>query len=495
MNINRENLLAIKKLFNKKIYIIKLFVKLFLAEILLTLFPENLNIQTFYTKNHYHRMKLYPQFYGNRFRKSFHRVAIRNKRIYLNWGTKVSFSYLVEHDMENLYRFMKESYYIKDKLIKETNLDLLGIAISSDNMFSNYNVHGYLDTHIKAKILGIGPDKKIIQCLKKEDFIANPVMKHYWNKYIDYIENDESIAKLEPLKEFLKEDLAFQITLNETPVYIEHAKSVVQKEWEKRNNKPLFELSEEDKDFGWSQLAKYGIKRGSRFVSLHVRDSGYKSGSHLVKDPYDEYRNADVSTYQLAIDSLIDKGTWVIRVGDPNMKPIKEQDRVLDYAKSTIRSNRMDIFLFSQCFYFVGVSSGPVLNPILFGVPVVMTNFIPLSARPHASNCLFIPKLLFSNKLSRILTFEEILGSNLGSIYTAHGYESEGIQIIDNTDEEIKDVVNEMYLQCTSSVSYTNEDNLLQNKVKKLYDQYSRYGSLGRMGNSFINKYNKQGLI
>ncbi len=37
-------------------------------------------------------------------------------------------------------------------------------------------------------------------------------------------------------------------------MYIEHAKVIVQKEWEKRNYDPLLRLSSEDKEIGWKLL-------------------------------------------------------------------------------------------------------------------------------------------------------------------------------------------------------------------------------------------------
>ncbi len=413
----------------------------------------------------------------------------------LRWRISVYASYLISHNIQDIQSTMREFLDVQTMFAKKHQLDSLNISISSDNLFSNYNVHGYLDTHVKARMLGLHPNTKIFLFLKSTDQVANPVMLSYWKKYITVINDDFAIETLKPFKNYLQEDFAFTAIINDNPIYIEHAKYVVQKEWEKEGRKPLFELTTEDKNFGWDQLAKVGISRDTWFVSLHVRDAGYKLGSHLANDEYDSYRNADIDNYKLAIQSIVSAGGFVIRVGDPKMKKIPPMEGVFDYAYSDIRSNRMDIFLFSQCRFFVGVSSGPILNPILFGVPTIMTNFMPISGRPHANNCLFIPKHLWLKNENRYASFEEILSTDLGRIFTSHGYEKKGVKIVENSPEELNDVVTEMLERLSDNVSYSWEDEKMQEKLNELYRKYSGYGDLGRIGREFIKNSFKKGLI
>ncbi len=389
------------------------------------------------------------------------------------------------------------SEYLKNQkdIITKLQLNDFKFSISSQNVFSSYNVHAYLDTHVKARILGMQEDLKIVLLLKTSDTIANPVMLEYWKKYITVVTCEKTIAMLEPFAHYLEQDLSFCAPINGTPVYIEHAKSIVQKKWEKAGNKPLFELSDEDIDFGWSQLEKFGIPRNSWFVSLHVRDPGYKLGSHLAEDEFDSYRNANIDNYKMAIQSIISRGGHVVRVGDPKMKDIPSMEGLFDYIHSDIRSNRMDIFLFSQCRFFVGVSSGPILNPILFGVPTIMTNFMPVTGRPHAGNCLYIPKLLWFNDEKRFASFNEILSTDLGRIFTTHGYTQRNISIIENSQEELNDIVVEMLDVLDKSLTYSAEDDLLQEQLNKLYREYSGYGDMSRIGKKFIEKYSLMGLI
>jgi putative glycosyltransferase (TIGR04372 family) len=405
------------------------------------------------------------------------------------WRLAACYRYLMVHDIENLQKTMQTFVDVQEKKVTRKRLDVLAMRIIKEDIFEKYNTHAYLDTHVKAALLGWYPDRKIIHLLDPDRFVMNPVMLSYWKKYITVFDDPEVIQQLSPLRKDLEFDSCFAATLQGKSIYIEHAKCIVQKEWEKQNRKPLFELSEEDCEFGWSQLEKVGIPKGSWFVSLHVRDAGYKKGSHLAEDETDSYRNADIESYHLAIREVVERGGSVVRVGDPKMKPIDEMEGVFDYALSDIRSNRMDIFLFSQCRSFVGVSSGPVLTPVLFGVPVAMTNFMPISGRTHAGNCLFIPKLLRLNKENRYATLSEVLSSNLGRMFTSHGYKEHDVDIIDNSPEEIRDVVAEILDRLAGDKVYSEEDEKRQQGITELYLKYSGYGDMGRMGNAFIQKH------
>lgn len=451
-------------------------------EKLMALFFENRKIFT------------HPFFEYGEFLKYFDRYYELDSSAILRWRLTVFYAHHFRQDFKGMLNKMNNYLVTQKRLANELQLNTLNISISSINIFHLYNIHAYLDTHLKARILGLCPNTRIILTFKKSDLILNKVMLEYWKKYVTVISSDEGIEKLKPIMPYVEEDLSFTANINGKAVYIEHAKSVVQKEWEKAGKAPLLELTSEDKEFGWSQLEKMGIPRGSWFVSVHVRDAGYKQGSHLADDS-DSYRNADIDTYLMAMKTIVDRGGYVIRVGDSNMKTMPQMKGVFDYALSDMRSNRLDVFLFSQCRFFVGVSSGPILSPILFGTPAIMTNFMPVDGRPHASNCLYMPKLLRYNDKNRLATFNEILSTDIGRMFNNEGYVRNNIGVIDNTSEEINDVVVEMMDVLDKKLTYTQEDNELQEKLNVLYRQYSGYGDMGRASKKFLEMCATKGLL
>lgn len=197
---------------------------------------------------------------------------------------------------------------------------------------------------MKAMLLGWGNQDKLVQMIRPGEPIPNPVMLEDWQQYITVIEDEEAIEQLSPLRAYLENDLSLAANLQGKVVYIEYAKAIVQKEWERQGRQPLFRLTEEHKAFGRSQLESIGIPRDAWFVSLHVRDAGYKGGSHFAADEFDAYRNADIESYGLAIREVVRRDGYVERVGDPKMKPFVKMEVFSDYALSDIRSNLMDIF-------------------------------------------------------------------------------------------------------------------------------------------------------
>ncbi len=76
-------------------------------------------------------------------------------------------------------------------------------------------------------------------------------------------------------------------------------------------------------------------------------------------------------------------------------------------------------------------------------------------------------------------------------MYDSEGYKKAGVKIIDNTSQEIFDVVKEMYHRQNGLWSSSEEDEILQKKFKSLFTKKNRaYGSPARLGTDFL-KNNK----
>lgn len=425
-------------------------------------------------------------------------------------------TFLRDSDLQLMEHYMQIFEDFQSVYLKEHNLDHFEFRFSSPFLFSSYNVNAYLDTFLKAMELGLKPKHQIIILLPENEKIINPYMLELWQKYVKVIRDKKTIEHFSTLRKYFQYDIDFSCSLNGKGMFIEHAKVIVQKEWEKRNYDSLLRLSSEDKEIGWKLLGSQRIiatadhynrssqltgrerdykrlqkitREGGWFVTLHVRDSGYLLGKYDKKDDPNLYRNADIDSYTDAIQSIVERGGYVVRVGDPKMKPMPEEIKgVFDYAHSGIRSNKMDIFLFSQCRFFIATNSGPWLIPCLFNVPTVVTNLLPL-IRPWTKDSLFIPKILKLNNENRILTIKEMLSPEFGKFYTTRQYLEKNISIIDNTKEELNTLVLEMLDYLDGSLVYSDEDNEEQNKLSNLYLKYSKYGDSGRMGRDFLKRH------
>jgi len=266
-------------------------------------------------------------------------------------------------------------------------------------------------------------------------------------------------------------------------VDIGYAMPIIQKQWEAEAHPPLLTRSSSDYERGWNCLQDLGVPKNAWFVCLHVREDGFRPEGTI------SHRSADINTYLLAIELIVARGGWVIRMGDPSMKPLPYMSQVIDYAHTEAKSDWMDVFLCSSCRFFLGSASGLVTVPLIFGVPCALTNIWPISGRSPSSQDLFIPKLAWSEVENRYLTFEEALAPRFFFNLNSKLLYSWGIKVVDNTPEEINDLVLEMLDRLEGKFQYTEEDEVLQQQFNSLPTPYGPSAFNSRMGRSFLHNY------
>ena len=320
-------------------------------------------------------------------------------------------------------------------------------------------------------------------------------MFNLWRKYIKISFEDSSKETETRVKNKLLSDLCWYADLNGKACYIEYAKCKIQERWEFEKKKPLFDRRKINFKNAKATLKEIGLPKNSWFVTLHVRDSGFYTGKPGSKDNIDDYRDANITTYFEAIEEITKRGGYVVRAGDPKMKTTKKMPGLIDYAHHPKRSNLCDMYLFANCRFFIGTSSGPILNPFLFGVPVVGTNYAPIAGRLHGSKSIVIHKKIYSDEKKRFLKIQECLQSAFGRGWASHHYQANNLRLIDNTSEEIKDAVIEMIETLDKAIQYSAQQEKLQNQINSLYNKYSGYGSSGRIGRRYLANISNLGLL
>lgn len=341
-----------------------------------------------------------------------------------------------------------------------------------------------LDLYTKMRFLGWGPSARGILLARKEE-ISNLCFMKYWNRYIHVISHPLFIHLLSPLAMLTQYNTGFLKMPNGEIMSRSYATLALQKRWEDEKRPPLLTISDSHYKQGWDCLQQLGVPEDAWFVCLHVRESGFlKEGNDL----YHAHRNADISTYLPAIQTIVERGGWVIRMGDPTTKPLPSMDNVIDYAHSKIRSDWMDIFCCAECRFFLGTTSGLFIVSFDFGVPCALANITPMIDRPWSGKNIFIPKLYWSTTEERYLTFKETLTPSLLHCNNGNKFKSLNIKIIDNTPEEINEMVLEMLDRLNENIKYTDEDESLQERFNAL-SPYKSYGTGSRIGSAFLRKY------
>src|SRR3990167_3536743 len=248
-------------------------------------------------------------------------------------------------------------------------------------------------------------------------------------------------------------------------------------------------------------LKKLGIREGSKFVCLLVRDSKYLQ-THMNNDgSFDSYRDADISNYYEAITLLINRGYYVIRMGkDVHHKLDFSHHLVIDYANHTLRSDFLDIYLAANCDLFISTTTGLDCIPRILNKPLLLTNFF-LYDLDCENYDMFVPKLVNDNKNDRFLTFKEMFlefnsyKKQGGRYEMFKAWKEKQWSVAENNSNDIEIAVNDMINSISKEVN--DEENHLEKifwesfpfDFPASYPASYHERTKIRPSHSFLNKY------
>lgn len=338
-----------------------------------------------------------------------------------------------------------------------------------------------LDQLVKLRELGmLSPERRVVVLSPGDG--ANKHYLNYWRNHLEFMEisrheAEELRSAMHPLAEKLT---GFELKAGFATVY--SAWNIAFHQWAQEKRPPLLDLDPCDEVRGRQVLKKWGVPDGSWFISLHVREYDAHTPNHssLRAAP-----NCDIETYMLAIQAIIARGGWVIRMGDSSMSRLPDMTGLIDYANSPDKSDWMDVFLWAASRFFIGTSSGPLTVPHTFGVPVLYTNSCGMGFTPGLGRAIVLPKLFYSKSKRRLLTFDEILGSPLG--WTVR-IPDDDIEVRDNSPEEIRAAVEEMFNLLDACPAALDSLTELQAEFSWRRDRYGRHASTP-IANSFISSH------
>ena len=217
------------------------------------------------------------------------------------------------------------------------------------------------------------------------------------------------------------------------------------------------------------------ILEGEKFLDS-VRDSSYKRAQFEDRDiAKDDYRNNDIRNYQEVAEQLAKDGYLVFRMGAKVERPfVTNSPQVIDYASNGMRSEFLDIYLGANCELFISSVLGIDSIPEIFRRPRVLTNYIPIgNFGKYGPRDLVIPKQYWLNSESRFLRFSEIVASTngLGSCTSSYEYKRAGLELVENTPEEILQATYELLKRHRRNWSRTSENQEIVAKFWSFYYQ------------------------
>jgi putative glycosyltransferase (TIGR04372 family) len=321
--------------------------------------------------------------------------------------------------------------------------------------------------------------------------LSNACYFEYWRRHVGVVTNpylyrlafrvSQQSGMLHPTR---------RVTLPDgEEVHVDRALVASHPRWERAVGQPLLRLDPEHAQRGREALRRHGIGDDDWFVALHAREGAFFAEGD---DSPARHRNAPIASYTEAIRRVVDRGGWVVRVGDPTMTPLPPLERVVDYPHTDLHSDWMDVYLAAACRFFLGCSSGLFVVAWSFGRPVALAHWNSLLTRPWASRDLYIPKLWWHEADQRFLRFPEVLtGAFDVRAFTETSHADEfarsGIRLVDNSPDEIAELVDEMFA-AEAGEPLDAEDEARQRAFDALCTHY-RYGVSARMAASFLRRH------
>ena len=260
---------------------------------------------------------------------------------------------------------------------------------------------------------------------------------------------------------------------------------------------PHLKFTKSEVSIGHQKLKEMGISKQQQFICFHARDPAYleaflpMSASDTNWD-YQDFRDSDINNYLAAAETMVSRGYYSLRMGAKVQEPLDTDcDGIIDYATIN-RTEFLDIFLAAKCRFFLCSTNGIYAIPMCFRRPVAYANWIPLGRPPSwGPKDIFIVKKLWLRADKRYLTFNEIIHSEIGQFQSKELYENFGIDVIENTSDEINALALEMDDRLNGTWVTTVEDEILQDKFRCLFEPNDLHQVfLSRMGAEFL-KQNK----
>ena len=229
---------------------------------------------------------------------------------------------------------------------------------------------------------------------------------------------------------------------------------------------------------GMSQLRAIGIDPDKPYACLVVRDGGYYASLGEKESDGYSFLNFDISTFEQAALSLVQRGYQVVRMGAGSAATFGAgHPSVTDYANSNLRSEFLDIYIAATCSFAVSTQTGPDAVCLAFRRPVC---YIDVT---RYSQFFFGTKLAWWNPAelwqgdSR-LTLRGILRGPIFWIKDPNDFIRQGIRQVRSSAERIDHLVMSFVNSFESDLRQVSSEDITTRTVQKLIEDQT--GTVGR---------------
>ncbi len=232
-------------------------------------------------------------------------------------------------------------------------------------------------------------------------------------------------------------------------------------------------FTQEEKVKGTRWLKENNISVDSKIVLLAIRDDTYLTETYPENDwSYHDYRDCDINNFILVSEELANMGYYVIRLGHNAKDALKSNHpMVIDYAKNGMRDEFIDIYLASICTFIISTATGSDAPAVwCFKKPFVQVNHAPIGIlHTYFERTVFLTKHHINTKNNKELSLSEIFLNNVSLCLQSACFKKKGIHLVENTPEEILDIVVEMIERIDGNWIPEENDEYLQKEFWKVF--------------------------
>ncbi|MBX9963563.1 MAG: TIGR04372 family glycosyltransferase [Burkholderiales bacterium] len=337
------------------------------------------------------------------------------------------------------------------------------------------------DALLKEQGLGRLPVRKWF-VVAPEGLATNPCLLDYWRRLVPVVRRRGLGLLLEAMGRhglMVQDNDRHMLALTGRADYYS-----ILAEWADRP--PLLKLEDSHRTEGWNVLRLMGMPEGAWFVCVHAREAGFS----VQDETAHAHRNSDINLLVPAMREIRRRGGWIVRMGDPSMRPLPSMDGVIDYALHPLRSDRMDVFLCAEARFFVGNTSGLFVVATVFGRPSALANMVPTSHLAFAPGDISIPKLIWSKSQQRYLTFAELFAGPAANFRLAKLFTQAGLRADENSAEDLLELVVEMLDRQAGLFVESDADRSRQQQFRALLNPHHYcHGTASSLGSRFLERH------